>query len=75
MSQLAEVLPITRQAVTRHIHTLEEAGLVVGTKRGREQQYRIDLAPVNEATSWLTARAQSWDRALGRLASHLEANR
>jgi DNA-binding transcriptional ArsR family regulator len=73
VSQLADVLPITRQAVTRHVRTLEDAGLVVGSKQGREQRYRVDPTPVDDAARWLNERAASWDRALGRLAAYLES--
>jgi DNA-binding transcriptional ArsR family regulator len=73
VSQLADVLPITRQAVTRHVRTLEDAGLVVGAKRGREHLYRVDSTPIEVASRFLEARARSWDDALGRLASHIES--
>jgi DNA-binding transcriptional ArsR family regulator len=73
VSQLAEILPITRQAVTRHVKTLEDAGLVVGTRDGRELRLAVDLTPVDAATEWLTSRAARWERTLDRLAAHLEA--
>ena len=73
MTQLAEVLPMTRQAVSRHTRTLEKAGLLVGIKSGRELRYRADLRPLDEAEQWLQARTASWERALGRLADYLES--
>ena len=72
VSQLAAVVPITRQAVTRHVKTLEEAGLITGSRQGRENRYRVDLMPLDEAGRWLDARARSWDEALSRLARYLE---
>ena len=75
VSQLAAVVPITRQAVTRHVRTLEKAGLVVGYWQGREHRYRLDLEPITEAGAWLDARARSWDEALNRLARYLETAR
>ncbi len=72
VTELAAVLPIPRQAVTRHDRTLEEAGLLVGERRGREQRYRVDPAPLDEARRWMQARAASWDDALARLARHVE---
>ena len=73
-TDLASALPITRQAVTRHVTTLKEAGLVVGMRRGREHRYLVQRAPLDEATAWLDTRTASWDRALARLAEHLESD-
>lgn len=72
VSQLAAVLPITRQAVSRHVGTLENAGLVVGVRRGREQRYRVDPGPLDEASRWLRGRAAGWEDALARLARYVE---
>ena len=72
VTQLASVLPMTRQGVTRHVRTLEEAGIVVGVREGREHRYRVDRLVVAEAHRWLGRRASSWDAALDRLSAHLE---
>ncbi len=72
VTELAGVLPMTRQAVTRHVRTLEEAGLLVGERAGRQHRYRVALAPLGEAGAFLDERAASWDRALRRLAAHLD---
>ena len=74
VSQLAAVLPITRQAVTRHVRTLEEAGLVKGSQEGREHRYHVDTAPLDDARRWLDNRAASWENALRRLASYLDSD-
>ena len=73
VSQLAGVLPGTRQAIARHVKTLEEAGLVQGVRLGREHRYRVATAPLDEAGRWLTKRGSSWDDALGRLARYVES--
>jgi DNA-binding transcriptional ArsR family regulator len=73
VTQLAGVLPMSRQAVSRHARTLEEAGLLVGMKSGREHRYRVDLAVLDEAGKWLQARTASWESALGRLGDYLES--
>lgn len=73
VTQLAAVLPMTRQAVSRHVKTLEEAGLLIGAKAGRELRLRVDLAALHEAGGWLRERTASWERALGRLAYYLES--
>lgn len=72
VTRLAASMPITRQAVTRHVQTLSEAGLVTGHKDGREQHYTVTRAPLDEAAGWLTSRAAAWDRTLERLASYVE---
>jgi DNA-binding transcriptional ArsR family regulator len=72
-TQLADVLPITRQAVGKHVRTLESAGLVVGRRAGREHRLSVDLTTIRAATDWLTRREASWDDALQRLARYLEA--
>ncbi len=74
VSQLAAVLPITRQAVSRHVKTLEEAGLVKGTQQGREHRYQVDTAPLDDAGRWLQSRASSWEDALHRLARYVESD-
>jgi len=70
---LAADLPITRQAVARHLATLEEAGLVLHRKQGRETRYQVVTAPMMDAADWLETRAASWDQALTRLSGHLDA--
>lgn len=74
VSDLAADLPITRQAITRHLHTLESADLLVGAKRGRERRYQLRTEPLAEANRWLDRRAASWGAALERLAAHVEAD-
>ena len=74
VSQLAAVLPITRQAVSRHVRTLEEAGLVKGSQEGREHRYHVDTAPLDDARRWLDRRVASWEDALRRLATYLESD-
>ncbi len=72
VSDLAAELPISRQAVTRHLRTLEEAALLKGERSGRERRYQLDTAAMTEATEWLALRTRSWDAALERLAAFVE---
>ncbi len=71
MARLAEGLPVTRQAVSKHLAVLEEADLVVRTRVGRET--RISLRPerLAHATGWIEEIAANWDDALARLKDHL----
>lgn len=66
-TELAERLPITSQAVAKHLKELEVTGLVTSSKHGRENRYEAlegGLEPVRE---WLETRAAAWDERLERL--------
>ena len=63
---------LTRQAVTKHLKVLEEAGLVVSTKVGRESQYAFRPEPINDIRSYLDGVSQPWDDALARLRAFVE---
>jgi len=70
-SRLAEHLPITRQAVAKHLAALDHAGLVAAERRGRETHYRLTPAPLTEAASWMAGVGAQWDDRLEALRSHL----
>jgi DNA-binding transcriptional ArsR family regulator len=63
---------LTRQAVTKHLRVLEQAGLVSSTRSGRESLYRFRPEPVAAARSYLDSVSAAWDEALGRLRSFVE---
>ena len=66
-TQLAAELPITRQAVAKHLSALTEAGLVAGRREGRETRYRLTPEPLGDAASWLEAIGGEWEQRLERL--------
>jgi len=66
-------LPISRQAVARHLRELERAGLVRSERTGRETRFSLNAESLTEAARWLEARAEKWDRTLGRLKHHAES--
>ena len=74
-SRLAEEIPVTRQAIAKHLAALEDAGLVASERVGRENRYRLTPAPMAEAVSWLTSVGAEWDERLDRLRSLLERAR
>jgi DNA-binding transcriptional ArsR family regulator len=74
-TQLAGELPITRQAVAKHLAALEQAGLVRGRREGRNTVYRPDPAPLREAARWLDLVGAQWDARLAALADHVERRR
>jgi DNA-binding transcriptional ArsR family regulator len=70
---LAESLPVSRQAVSKHLAVLERAGLVDGERSGREMHYRINVGRLDDATRSLTELASTWDRRLLRIKRIAEA--
>lgn len=73
IAQLTSTTDITRQAVTKHLHVLADAGLVHHVKVGRERLWQFDPQQLDEARRSLDLIAQQWDQALGRLKASLEA--
>jgi DNA-binding transcriptional ArsR family regulator len=72
LSELAEDLPMTRQATTKHLDALRRAGLVRVRRSGRERLHELDPAPLRAVDAWLRPYAAAWDDALGRLRRHVE---
>lgn len=70
-TELASGLPISRQAVAKHLSSLSEAGLVESERTGRDVRYRVTPAPLSEAVSWMAAVGGQWDERLARLARTL----
>jgi DNA-binding transcriptional ArsR family regulator len=70
-TELAAELPVTRQAVTKHLVALGEAGLVDARRSGRETRYRLTPAPLDDAVNWLEGVSGRWDERLAALARHL----
>lgn len=66
-TDLARDLPITRQAVAKHLATLREAGVVESERHGRESRYRLRPEEIRSAAAWLEDVGARWDRRLGRL--------
>jgi DNA-binding transcriptional ArsR family regulator len=66
-SRLAGELPITRQAVAKHLAALERAGLVEPRREGRETKYTLTPAPLVDAMDWMAEVGAAWDTRLARL--------
>ncbi|MER7976407.1 metalloregulator ArsR/SmtB family transcription factor [Streptomyces sp. NPDC095817] len=64
---LAERLPVSRQAVVKHLVVLDTAGLVSGSRVGREVRYTLRPAALNAASRWMAALAADWDRRLAHI--------
>jgi DNA-binding transcriptional ArsR family regulator len=63
---------VTRQAITKHLHVLSDAGLVRGQHVGRENVWELQRQPLNQARHSLDAIAAQWDRGLSRLKAFVE---
>ncbi|WP_020500390.1 ArsR/SmtB family transcription factor [Sciscionella marina] len=71
-TDLAERLPITRQAIAKHLNLLTEAGLVTAEPGERRRvRYRLCSAPMRVAQQFLAAMARDWDGRLDALREHL----
>ena len=64
---LAEDLPMSRQAVAKHLTTLDAAGLVAGERSGREVRYRLTPDALADAAGWMAEVGSAWDERLARL--------
>lgn len=77
-TSLSERLPVTRQAVSKHLAVLDRVGLVHGASAGRERHYRVDEAQLARAVAQLSAVGAGWDarlRRIKRIAEVIERNR
>jgi DNA-binding transcriptional ArsR family regulator len=72
-TSLAEQLPVTRQAVAKHLTVLDRVGLVSATAAGREKRYRVDEAQLAKAVAQLTSVGSAWDGRLQRIKRIAEA--
>ena len=72
IARLAAGSPITRQAVTKHLEVLARAGLVRGSRHGREHLWQLEPDRLEEAQRWLEAISARWDEALERLRAAVE---
>jgi DNA-binding transcriptional ArsR family regulator len=71
-SSLAGELPMTRQAVAKHLNALSGAGLVQAHRQGRETRYTLTPAPLADAMEWMVDVGAQWDARLERLARRSE---
>ena len=74
IARLTEDAEVTRQAVTKHLHALEEAGLVRVRKQGRERVWELRAARLQEVQRHLDAIAAQCETALGRLREQVEGD-
>ena len=66
-TELAARLPISRQAVAKHLEQLKQAQLVDATRAGRETRFEATPGPLADAIAWMTNVGTQWDERLGAL--------
>jgi DNA-binding transcriptional ArsR family regulator len=64
---VASELPVSRQAVVKHLAVLDRAGLVAARRLGREVRYVVQPEQVDAAARWMAALADEWDARLQRI--------
>lgn len=72
IARMTAASTVTRQAVTKHLRVLSQAGLVRGVRRGRERIWTVDAARLREAGTYLGEISRQWDSALDRLKTYVE---
>jgi len=70
---LADRLPISRQAIVKHLTVLDDAGLVAGRRVGREVRYAVRPEALVATARWMAALANDWDRRLAAIKRVAEA--
>ena len=74
IAKLTQSFDITRQAITKHLRVMEDAGLVTRTRHGRESEWRLETRRLAEARRQLESISAQWDGALVRLKRFVEAD-
>jgi DNA-binding transcriptional ArsR family regulator len=72
ITRLSHGTGVTRQAITKHLHTLGAAGLVRHARRGRERLWELDRKRLETAKRYLDQISAQWDQAIGRLKAFVE---
>jgi len=72
ISQLTSGSRLTRQAITKHLRVLQQAGVVRSERAGRQSLFTFDPAPVEQVREYLDRVSAQWDEALGRLKAFVE---
>jgi DNA-binding transcriptional ArsR family regulator len=74
-TELAARLPVSRQAVSKHLEVLADAGLVEATVEGRARRFRVTPGPLTDAMDWMVDVGGEWDERLESLRRYLERGR
>jgi DNA-binding transcriptional ArsR family regulator len=71
-TQVTQLIPVTRQAASKHLQLLESAGLVTSSRRGRQRVWTVQTEPLALAGDYLAQLSRRWDAAVERLRAFVE---
>ncbi|ORA07871.1 ArsR/SmtB family transcription factor [Mycobacterium arosiense] len=71
-SKVTSVIPVTRQAASKHLQLLESVGLVTSSRHGRERVWAVQTQPLASASEYLSRLSRRWDAAVDRLRSYVQ---
>jgi DNA-binding transcriptional ArsR family regulator len=71
VSELAEPLPMSLPAVSRHLKVLEQAGLIARSREAQWRPSRMQADPLDDAVEWMQSRKRTWENRMDRLDAHL----
>src|ERR1700757_2090633 len=69
--ELAEPIPISKPAISRHLKVLERAGLIARSREAQWRPSRMQADPLDEAVDWMQSRKRTWNARIDRLDAHL----
>ncbi len=72
VSELAHPFKVSAPAISKHLHILENAGLLVRRRQGREHRCRLDARKMRQAEDWIEHYRNSWEKRLDRLENYLK---
>lgn len=72
IAELTQDSRLTRQAISKHLRVLEQAGIVHGMRRGRENVFAFNAEPIEKSINYLAEISAQWDQALSRLKAFVE---
>jgi DNA-binding transcriptional ArsR family regulator len=74
IATLSSDTALTRQAITKHLHVLQDAGLVASLRVGRESRFAARRETLDQARAYLDRVSGQWDEVLGRLKTFVETD-
>jgi len=72
ITELTQGSQVSRQAIAKHLRVLSKAGLVKGSRQGRESVWKLERKGIDQAHRWLDQLSQRWDERLERLRTIVE---
>ena len=71
VNELAEPIPLSLPAISRHLKVLERAGLIARSREAQWRPSRLQADPLDQAEQWIQSRKRTWEARMDRLEAHL----